>query len=150
MSVSDALHAYRGIQILHFHMNEYIGKGSAVMCLFFATGLATFGLFALICFHHLLGSLELMLAIVLVVFTVTAVSLLLSSTNSLNMTSQSLLDQMLQLNQTNWLNKTVKSVPTLRTKFGSFFYSRPSTVLTSLGFITENVTNLIIGYGRRV
>ena len=148
LSVPDALHAYRGLQILHFHMNEYFGKGAFTLWVFFATGMATFGIFAIICFHHLLGVLELTWAISLVVFTITADLMLFGSTNSLNMKSQCFLNQMLERNQTKWLNKDIKSVPSLRIQFGSFFYSQPSTVLTCLGFITENVINLVIGYGR--
>ena len=149
-SVSDTLHVYRGLQIVHFHMNEYFGKGVFALWIFFATGMATFGLFTLICFHNLLGLFEMILAIFLVAFTITLVLMLLGSASSLNMKSQSLLKQMLELNQTNWLNKELKSVPTLRIQCGIFFYSQSSTVLTCFKFITENVINLIIRYGRGV
>ena len=44
--VPDA-YAYKGLQILHFYMNEYFGKGEFALCLFFVAG-TTFGLFALI------------------------------------------------------------------------------------------------------
>ena len=136
------------MQILNLHYNEGFGKGIVVLGEIGLTLMSIFGIFALICFHEVLGPLELILASFMAFFALAAGLMALSLTSSVNVCSQGFLSQMLQQNPSAIVKRKIKSAAPLRLYFGNFFYSQPQTVLTCLEIITDNVITLILGYGR--
>ena len=135
------------MQILNLHYNEGFGKGIIMLAMVGWILLTIFGSFALICFHHVLDTLELIIVTFLPFFSLVATLTLLSSTNSVSVSSQDFLSQLLQRNPTKRIKRSINAAKPLRLYFGNLFYSQPHTVLTCLVVITNNVITLVVGYG---
>ena len=135
------------MQILNLHYNEGFGKRIVMLGVLGITLMAIFGIFALICFHHALDTLELIMATFLPFFSLAATLTLLSLTNSVNISSQEFLSRLLQRSPSEVVKRKIKAAIPLRQYFGNFFYSQPHTVLTCLEVITDKVITLVVGYG---
>ena len=148
INISTALRTYRGMQILNLHYNEGFGKGIIMVGTISLILLSILAIFALICFHQVLGSLELILATFLAFFSLASVLMAFSLASSVNESSQDFLLQMIQRAPSEIEKRRIQAAAPLRIYFGNFFYSQPQTILTCLEIIMDNVITLILGYGR--